>query len=299
MTEISTVLVLIGLVLAALVVFFGSQALIRKLLLASARRSVRPPAPTFPSRPSPLFSRPPAGGQSRATAAAHSLPGTKRHAMQQHIQQVGPDLRRRYGSKRYYQPDQVRTVMASSGHQSYDYDCYGYATYCSREDFDQYHQSIGESCDYGAMRQEICQAFDLPETGDAGFDALDVFEVGDRWAVDGAPGSGSSDILDVLDNADFEAAPSESNDAGSGLTATADNSDSASAGGSFWSSLGSLFGSSSDSSGSSSGSDASSYSSDSSSSSSSYSSDSGSSYSSSDSGSYSSDSSSSSSSSDY
>jgi hypothetical protein len=303
MDILSTLLVLIGLGFGSIVVFFASRKILKQLFAPAA---VQPAASRF------AWVNDPADANRRGMPrTVHPTNRTKRQAMYEHMHQVGPELRRRHGAQRYYRPQQVREVMTSgrASRSPYDYDCYGYATYCDREDFNEYHRSIGESCDYGAMRQEICESFDfLP--GGAEFDAFDVFDVSERFdnlevaggsgvdiggvsqssgwnesSSDGVSSDGTSNALfNVLENADdlqptvgqWESPPSSLND------------DAPSSGGSFWSSLGDLFSAGSSSSNSSS-SDSSSYSS----------SDSSSSSSSDSSSSSSSDSSSSSSSSDY
>jgi hypothetical protein len=311
MDILSTLLVLIGLGLVSVIVFLTSRKILGQLF--------KPAAQTAISRFDWVSDPADANQQARSRAAQ---PGTKRQALYRHLHQVGPELKRRHGAQRHYQPEQVRAVMTSSRSNRYPYnnDCYGYATYCTREDFDDYHRSIGESCDYGGMRQEICQSFDfLP--GGPEFDAFDVFDVGDRlanlevaggsgvelgdvnqssgWAGssnDGASQDGASNALfDVLENADSpQSSPSDSDSSqDNSLNGLGSNSssDSSSVGGSFWSNLFSSGGGSSGGASSDSSSSDSSSSSSSSDSSGSYSSDSGSSYSS--------DSSSSSSSSDY
>jgi hypothetical protein len=309
MDILSTLLVLIGLGLASVVVFLTSRKILRQLFGAAAQ----PTASRFDWVSDPAD----ANRQARARAAQ---PGTKRQALYRHLHQVGPELRRRHGAQRHYRPDQVRSVMTSSRSNRYPYDstydndCYGYATYCTQEDFDEYHRSIGESCDYGGMRQEICQSFDfLP--GGADFDAFDVFDVGDRlatlevaggsgvafgdvnqssgWAGSSQDGASQDDasnaLFDVLENADSpQSSLSDSDSSQNNSLGANSDSDSSGAGGSFWSNLfSSGGGSSSDSSSSDSGSSGSSD----------YSSSSGSDYSSSSSSDYSSSSSDSSSSS--
>jgi hypothetical protein len=148
MDILSTLLVLIGLGLASVVVFLTSRKILRQL---------------FGSAVQPAIRRLDGVSDQGMPRTVQPGSGTKRQALYRHLHEVGPELRRRYGAQRYYQPDQVRAVMTSNrpNHSFYDNDCYGYATYCTREDFDEYHRSIGESCDYGAMRQEICQSFDF------------------------------------------------------------------------------------------------------------------------------------------
>lgn len=63
-------------------------------------------------------------------------------------------LQSTYGEQTTYTPLQVKKVLTEWGYST-SYDCYGLAMYCNEIDFDEYHRSIGESCDYAAMRSEI------------------------------------------------------------------------------------------------------------------------------------------------
>jgi hypothetical protein len=290
MDILSTLLVLIGLGFGSVVVFFVSRKILRHLFKPAAA----PASTRFAWVDDPAD----ANRQARPRTV-QPTGGTKRQEMYQHMREVGPELRRRHGAQRYYRPQQVREVMTDRRSNRYDNDCYSYATYCTQEDFNDYHRSIGESCDYGAMRQEICQSFDfLP--GGAEFDAFDIFDASvrlDNFEVAGGSGVEISDInqsngrdrasndrLDWLGNADLDCPQSSLSDDAPSQDSRL-GADSTSSSGSFWSSWGDLF--SSASSSSSSSSDSSSYSS--SDSSSSYSSDSGSSSSSDSSSSSSSD----------
>jgi hypothetical protein len=40
----------------------------------------------------------------------------------------------------------------------YDVDCWGFALYSSRTDFDRHHRSTGERCDYDSMRGQMIDA---------------------------------------------------------------------------------------------------------------------------------------------
>lgn len=70
------------------------------------------------------------------------------------VQVVGNDLVRHHGKKPYYS---VRQVKDANRRQKIDLDvaCWSHATFNTHQDFDDYHRSIGESCDYAAMKSEM------------------------------------------------------------------------------------------------------------------------------------------------
>jgi hypothetical protein len=80
----------------------------------------------------------------------------------------------RYGLREHYTPSQVKRTIRESGYST-DYDCYGLAMYCHESDFIDFHQSIGESCDYQEMRHEISNCLSLPNTT---FNASDLIHIG-------------------------------------------------------------------------------------------------------------------------
>ena len=67
---------------------------------------------------------------------------------------VGNDLVKNYGKKPYYTPLEIRNANRRQGIQL-DVSCWSYAMFSSREDFDSYHQSLGETCDYVAMKSDM------------------------------------------------------------------------------------------------------------------------------------------------
>ena len=67
---------------------------------------------------------------------------------------VGNDLVKNYGKKPYYTTLEVRNANRRQGIQA-DFTCWSYAMFSSHEDFNAYHQSLGESCDYVAMKGEM------------------------------------------------------------------------------------------------------------------------------------------------
>jgi hypothetical protein len=70
------------------------------------------------------------------------------------IQLVGNDLLKNYGKKRYYT---IQEVKDANRRQKIDLDiaCWLHAVFNTHSDFDSYHESIGESCDYVAMKSEM------------------------------------------------------------------------------------------------------------------------------------------------
>ncbi len=70
------------------------------------------------------------------------------------VQVVGNDLVKHYGKKRYYTVQEVKEANRRQNIHL-DFGCWSHATFNTHSDFDQYHQSIGESCDYAAMKSEM------------------------------------------------------------------------------------------------------------------------------------------------
>jgi hypothetical protein len=70
------------------------------------------------------------------------------------VRLVGNDLVKNYGKKRYYTVQEVKSANRRQG-ISYDVACWSHASFNSHPDFDAYHESIGESCDYAAMKAEM------------------------------------------------------------------------------------------------------------------------------------------------
>lgn len=101
----------------------------------------------------------------------------KDRAIYQHLKNLGPELRKRYGTKPAYTPAQVRETLNFIRYRD-GYDCYGFAIYCDDIDFNEYHRTIGESCDYHAMRAEIARSFDSVFHGDTTFTASEAIEYG-------------------------------------------------------------------------------------------------------------------------
>ena len=104
------------------------------------------------------------------------------------VQLVGSDLVKHYGKKPYYSVQEVKDANRRQN-INYDVGCWSHATFNTHSDFDSYHQSIGESCDYVAMKSDMLSSvsaatdtswfdFDLSwlEFPDIDFSIFDFFD---------------------------------------------------------------------------------------------------------------------------
>ncbi len=96
----------------------------------------------------------------------------KRRAIQSYRKKLGPYLVKGYGKSKNYTPAQV-----TAGAQNLGLDimllCYAMAMYTSRDDFNSYHHSTGQSCDYDTMRGEIADSSSGWFSGLFGADGFD------------------------------------------------------------------------------------------------------------------------------
>lgn len=86
----------------------------------------------------------------------------------QYAQDVGGILVRKYGRQKYYSPHRV-TQASKETKWGIDWHCWAMCLYTSPSSFDQYHESIGEVCDYGSMKSEMALAI-TDGASDAWFD---------------------------------------------------------------------------------------------------------------------------------
>ncbi|WFP49788.1 hypothetical protein PL263_17010 [Methylomonas sp. EFPC3] len=70
------------------------------------------------------------------------------------VKLVGDDLVKNYGKKKYYSVREVKEANQRQG-IGLDFCCWSHAVFNSHSDFDSYHQSLGESCNYAAMKAEM------------------------------------------------------------------------------------------------------------------------------------------------
>ena len=77
------------------------------------------------------------------------------------ITAVGKDLVKNYGKKKFYSIKEVKDANKRQG-VSPDFGCWSHAFYNSHQDFDQHHASIGENCDYIAMKSDVVESISTP-----------------------------------------------------------------------------------------------------------------------------------------
>jgi hypothetical protein len=70
---------------------------------------------------------------------------------------VGHRLVRDYGKRRFYTPQQVRSAVHAESFPM-DWACWGYALFCTPEDFAAVHRTLGEACDFAAMKADMTSA---------------------------------------------------------------------------------------------------------------------------------------------
>jgi len=84
---------------------------------------------------------------------------------------VGNDLLRHYGKKPYYSVEEVKNANRRQGVKA-DLACWSHATFNTHADFDSYHESIGESCDYLSMKGDMLSS--VSTGGDSSWFDLDL-----------------------------------------------------------------------------------------------------------------------------
>lgn len=70
---------------------------------------------------------------------------------------IGEDLGNHYGKKRYYSRTEVESALQREAFPM-DWSCWAFCLYLSPGDFDSYHSSIGETCNYALMKGEMVSA---------------------------------------------------------------------------------------------------------------------------------------------
>jgi len=107
----------------------------------------------------------------------------------QYAKDVGKILVQEHGKQKYYSPNRV-TRTSKKTQWDIDWYCWAMCLYTSPEDFNSYHKSIGESCDYVSMKREMAYAvtdgaseawfdFDLSWLEWPDFDVLSIFDIFD------------------------------------------------------------------------------------------------------------------------
>jgi len=72
-------------------------------------------------------------------------------------EKVGEALVRKNGKKKTYTVDEVKAA-ARGANIPFDWDCWALSLYCDRGDFDAYHRSIGEICNFDFMHGKMLEA---------------------------------------------------------------------------------------------------------------------------------------------
>ena len=67
---------------------------------------------------------------------------------------IGNDLARCHGKKKYYAQPEIKKSLETNGYVI-DVHCWAYCLFMNHGDFDDYHNSIGEVCDYLSMKSSM------------------------------------------------------------------------------------------------------------------------------------------------
>ena len=104
---------------------------------------------------------------------------------------VGNDLAATHGKKKYYTQKEVKSSLNKSGY-GVDVQCWAYSLFMDHESFDQYHASIGESCDYLTMKESM-----ISSVTDSASDSWFDFDFDLSWLE--LPDIDLSSIFDFID----------------------------------------------------------------------------------------------------
>lgn len=91
-------------------------------------------------------------------------------AIKEYIKRLPGLLAKDYGKSKTYTPKQIRSTIERSN-MNVTCACYGIAMFSTKEAFDEYHEEIGEPCDYVVMRSEVA---DKHFAGNTDFSVSDV-----------------------------------------------------------------------------------------------------------------------------
>lgn len=88
-----------------------------------------------------------------------------------YISEVGEELTRRHGKKKFYKPEEIREASRFRGYPI-DWACWAYCFFSTPADFEAVHRAMGESCDYVAMKAELVK--DLAGNASSNWFSLDL-----------------------------------------------------------------------------------------------------------------------------
>lgn len=106
-----------------------------------------------------------------------------------YAEDVGRILVRTHGKQKFYTPTQVKKASSQTRY-SVDWHCWAMCLYSSPSDFNDYHATIGESCNYAEMKAEMATALTDGASGS-------WFELDLSWFE--CPDFDLSSILDIFD----------------------------------------------------------------------------------------------------
>ena len=115
----------------------------------------------------------------------------KNRAIKSYAKKLPELLAKDYGRSAHYRPLQIKRTIERAGLDPI-YACYAIAMFSGREDFIRFHNEIGETCDFDAMRAEVAHSY---FSGDVNFDVSDIVnlysENGSEASHPGSHDSGS------------------------------------------------------------------------------------------------------------
>jgi hypothetical protein len=111
-----------------------------------------------------------------------------RSSRKSYVKKLPGLLAKDYGRSAHYKPSQIKRTIERAGLDPI-YSCYAIAMFSGREDFIQFHNDIGETCDYDAMRAEVAHGH---FSGDVNFDVGDIVNLSEHGSDTSHPGSHDS-----------------------------------------------------------------------------------------------------------
>lgn len=83
------------------------------------------------------------------------------------VDRVGQQLVAKHGKQKYYTQPQISSAASAAGYPI-DVHCWAYCVFMDEPSFDAFHRSIGEICDFTAMKTTMLQGlagggFGLPD----------------------------------------------------------------------------------------------------------------------------------------
>jgi len=113
----------------------------------------------------------------------------------QYIEEIGQELVKANGKKEYYTPEEVKKAHKKGNYYT-DFSCWGMSTFCSHSDFDNYHQSTGEVCDYREMKAEMISGVSMNSISD--LLTLPDFDIDMSWLELGDMGDAFGNVLEGI-----------------------------------------------------------------------------------------------------